>query len=330
MLLADDFAQYYLGRFSRSTSKAPLGFQGSAKLAGTEGMFAGTGLAANPLNEAGTFPATSSVLSPQQFPQFVSATAGTYTGSTGGPFEPVEGSWYVGGLHVDDSYMRLARTFDLTGVPAGRDPTLRARLSYDVEPGYDHVIVEAHTVGQDDWTTLPEQGGRSSTDVPTDCEQDFLIQEHPFLRHYLRSGDPCAASGTTGRWNSLTGSSDGWQDLSFDLSAYAGKQVELSISHVTDPGTGGTGVFVDDTRLVLGGATVQSEGFESGLGAWSLPGPPPGSSPGTGSFVRSQSLFSPAVTTRDSVLLGFGLEQLGSVDQRADLLRRSFASVGLR
>ena len=36
------------------------------------------------------------------------------------------------------------------------------------------------------------------------------------------------------------------------------------------------------------------------------------------------------MTTRDSVLLGFGLEQLASADQRAALLRKSFASVGLR
>ena len=330
LLLADDFAQYYLGRYKRAPFVEPAGFAGSAALAGTGGSFGGAGTAANPLDEAGVFPTTSSVLPPREFPQFASATAGAYTGGLGGPFDPVEGEWYVGGLHVDDSYMRLARTFDLTGVPAGQVPTWRATLSYDVESGFDHVIVEAHTVGQDDWTTLPEQGGRTSTDVPTDCEQGFLLQEHPFLRHYLTPGDACLATGSTGRWNSLTGSSGGWQDVSFDLSAYAGKQVEVSISHVTDPSAGGTGAFVDDTRLVIGGATAQSEGFESGLGAWSLPGPPPGSSPGTGSFARSQSLFSPAVVTGDSVLLGFGLEQLASPEQRAALLGKAFASVGLR
>ena len=65
---------------------------------------------------------------------------------------------YVGGLHVDDSYMRLTRTIDLTGVAAAEAPTLAAQLSFDVEPDFDHVIVEAHTVGQDNWTTLPEAG----------------------------------------------------------------------------------------------------------------------------------------------------------------------------
>jgi hypothetical protein len=202
-------------------------------------------------------------------------------------------------------------------------------LSFDTEPGYDNVIVEAHTVGADDWTTLPELGGLSSTDPPTECEADFLLDEHPFLLHYLTPGNPCATTGTTGSWNAMTASSGGWQDTSFDLSAYAGTQVEVSISYVSDPGTGGTGAFVDDTRLVVGGSVVEAEGFETDLGVWSLPGPPPGSSPDTGIFQRSQTLFSAAVATSDTVLLGFGVEQLASPADRAEVLGQAFASVGL-
>ena len=59
--------------------------------------------------------------------------------------------------------MRLARTVDLTGVGAAQSPTLEFALSYDVEEGYDNVIVEAHPVGTDDWTTLPEAGGLTDT-----------------------------------------------------------------------------------------------------------------------------------------------------------------------
>jgi hypothetical protein len=127
----------------------------------------------------------------------------------------------------------------------------------------------------------------------------------------------------------MTGSSDGWQDASFDLSAYTGKQVEVSISYVSDPGTGGVGAFVDDTRLLVGGTPRDTEGFETGLGPWTLAGPPPGSSPGTGSFVRSTSLFSPAIGTRDTVLLGFGVEQLNSAADRAAILGKAFGAVGL-
>jgi bacillopeptidase F (M6 metalloprotease family) len=37
----------------------------------------------------------------------------------------------------------------------------------------------------------------------------------------------------------MTGDSGGWQKVAFDLSAYAGGSVEVSISYVTDPASGG-------------------------------------------------------------------------------------------
>ncbi len=330
LLLADDFAQYYLGRTSRTVAAEPAGFAGSGALSGTSGPFGGDAVAANPLDEPGTFAPTSAVLPPDRFPLFAGSRAGRYTGGEPGPLDPVEGSWYVGGLHVDDSYMRLARTVDLTGVDAAQAPTLAARLSFDTEPGYDSVVVEAHTVGQDDWTTLPEAGGLSTTDVPTECEVGFLLEEHPFLAHYLTLGDPCTPTGTTGAWNAMTASSDGWQDASFDLSAYAGTQVEVSISFVTDSAFGGAGAFVDDTRLLVDGATVGRAGFERGLGPWRVGTQPPGSSPSGGTFERSAGAFSPAIRTADTVLLGFGVEQLSSAADRARVLGRAFRSIGVR
>ena len=56
-------------------------------------------------------------------------------------------------------WTRLTRTVDLTSVGAGQSPSLDFALSFDTEPGYDNVIVEAHTIGQDDWTTLADAGG---------------------------------------------------------------------------------------------------------------------------------------------------------------------------
>jgi bacillopeptidase F (M6 metalloprotease family) len=211
---------------------------------------------------------------------------------------------------------------DLTGVTAAQSPALRAKLSFSTEEDFDHVIVEAHTVGADDWTTLASPG-LTSTDVPAQCEAGFLLQEHPFLSHYLTLGNPVHNTGSTGAWNSMTGDSGGWQTGTFDLSAYAGKQVEVSISYVTDPNTGGIGVFVDDTAIVVNGVATQAEGFETGLGAWTLAGPPPGTAPGGGNFQRSQSLVSAAVATDDTVLLGFGIEQLATPAERAAVLGKA-------
>jgi hypothetical protein len=265
---------------------------------------------------------TSDSLPVADFPQFESWASGAFSGAGGpGPFEPFEGSWYVGGLHADDSYMRLARTFDLSGVSVGQAPALRFALSFDTEPGYDNVIVEAHTPGADDWTTLPVPG-LSDSDVPTECEVGFLLEEHPFLLHYLTPGNPCTAGGTSGDWNRMTANSGGWQQALVDLSGFAGQQVEVSISFVTDPGSGGVGTFVDDTALMVGGVATQAEGFETGLGAWSIPGQPAGSPPNTGDFRRAQTLVAASVSTPDSVMLGFGVEQVADPAERAELLGR--------
>ncbi|MET7932318.1 M14 family zinc carboxypeptidase [Streptomyces sp. NPDC005322] len=323
----DDFSQYYLGADSRLTLKSPAAFRGAGALKGTAATLADA--PGNPLDAAGAYTVTSDVLPPKDFPQFRSAGAGEYPGART-PYQPYEGDWMAAAGHRDSSWMRLSRTVDLTGVAAGDTPGLTFRLSFDTEPGYDHVIVEAHTVGQDDWTTLPDANGGSSTAVPTECEAGFLLNLHPFLKHYLTPGDDgCRAKGTTGGWNSFTGSSEGWRPVSVDLSGYAGKKVELAVSYVTDPGTGGRGAFVDNTQLTVGGTAKDSEGFEAALGPWSAPGAPQGSPPNAADWTRSRELFhaSAAVTTRDTVLLGFGLEHVPSAAQRAKLVGGALRSL---
>ncbi|HYO38087.1 MAG TPA: M14 family zinc carboxypeptidase [Nocardioidaceae bacterium] len=328
LLLADDFYQYYLGAFSRLTSESPKGFTGAGRLRRASGTFGGRAVADNPLDEPGAFLATSEILPAAQFPQFRSRAGGRYTGAASGQFDPVQGTNYVGGPHLDDSYTRLSRTIDLRTATAAQNPQLQAQLSFDTEPGYDNVIVEAHPVGSDDWTTLSEAGGLTTTDVPPECEAGFLLEEHPFLLHYLTPGEEaCTPTGTTGAWNAMTGSSDGWKQATFDLSAYAGQQVEVAISYVTDPSSGGVGAFVDDTKVVVDGVVRESEGFETGLGPWTVAGPPTGSPPGGAHFRRAPGLFVGAVTTADSVLFGFGLEHIASRGQRADVIGEAMRSL---
>ncbi|OKK08490.1 peptidase M14 [Streptomyces sp. CB03234] len=317
---SDDFAQYYLGAYRRSGMASPGAFQGVGRFAGT-GAFLGDA-PGNPLDSAGAYTVTSDTLPADRFPQFRSAAAGDYPGVRT-PFEPYEGETFAAARHADNAWMRLTRTVDLTGTDAAAKPTLQFRLSHDTEPGYDNVVVEAHTVGEDDWTTLPDTNGRSSSEVPADCAEGYYLAGHPFLAHYLTlGGTGCTATGTTGAWHAFTGTSGGWQPVSVDLSAYAGKRVELSVSYITDPGTGGTGAFVDDTKLVTTGGARDSEGFETSLGAWTVPGPPAGSRGNATDWARSPALFHSraAVTTRDTVLLGFGLEHVPDPAQRKRLL----------
>ncbi|MFF3766668.1 M14 family zinc carboxypeptidase [Streptomyces sp. NPDC001922] len=323
----DDFSQYYLGASGRISVKSPDRFAGTGRLGGTTARIGDA--EGNPLDGAGAYTVTSDELPPADFPQFRSAAAGDYPGVRT-PFQPYEGDWFAAARHQDSSWMRLSRTVDLTGTDAAAEPTLDFRLSYDTERDYDNVIVEAHTVGQDDWTTLPDKRGGTGTEVPADCTEGFYLRGHPFLSHYLTQGeDACRATGSSGSWNRFTGSSDGWRSVAFDLSGYAGKKIELSVSYVTDPGTGGRGVFVDNTRLLTSGTPGQTEGFEQALGPWAVPGAPSGSPASTTDWARSRELFhaSSAVTTRDTVLLGFGLEHVNSARERAQVVRTALRAL---
>ncbi|MFC5636764.1 M14 family metallopeptidase [Streptomyces bullii] len=325
--LSDDFSQYYLGAYTRTSTPGATGFTGSGRLGGFTGALGDA--PGNPLDKAGTYGVTSDELPAAQFPQFASAGAGRFAGTVN-PYGPYAGSSMAAAVHTDDAYKRLTRTIDLTGVSAADRPTLRTQLLWDTERGYDHALVEAHTAGADDWTTLPEAGGATRTTVPTECEGGFYVGEHPWLKRYLTvAQDGCTATGTSGAWNSLTGASSGWQQVNFDLSAYAGKTVEVSISYVTDPGTGGRGVLADEASLVIGGTAKETEGFETSLGAWKVAGPPPGSPAVLKDWTRTGALFQTygAVTTDDTVLLGFGLEHLPAAADRKALMNKALRAL---
>jgi len=329
LLLADDFQQYYLGAYARTTFTGPAGVAGTGPpLEGAAAEFGGPAVADNPLDEAGAFTLTADVLPPDEFPLFAGEASSTYVGAGGiNPFGPVEGERYAGAVHADGSYMRLARTVDLGAIAAAEAPALEFQLSISTELGYDNVIVEAAASGTENWTTLPERGGATSTTPPTECEANFLLEMHPFLTHYLTPGDPCGSTGTTGSWNAITGDSGGWQDVAFDLSAYAGQSVDLKISYVTDPGSGGLGVFVDDTRLTTTDGVVDADGFETDPSLWTVEGAPAGSPANQGDFTISTVLVEVAasVTTEDSVLLGYGIEHLATPAEQADVLGRIMA-----
>ena len=97
------------------------------------------------------------------FPQFESWPAAEYLSGLAGPFDPHTGQSFMWSQRADEAYKRLTRTIT---VPAG-GATLSFWTSYNLELDFDYMIVEAHTVGQDDWTTLPDLNGHTSSDLAT-------------------------------------------------------------------------------------------------------------------------------------------------------------------
>ncbi|GGM04741.1 M14 family metallopeptidase [Micromonospora yangpuensis] len=324
--LLNDFQQYYLGAYNyvsdggTSPDGDPYPVSGSAgPFAGFSGTLNAPGSAANQDHTA-SFLTTSSFLPPDEFPQFASSAPLGWQRPGGAPFDPRTGQWYLHSGQSDEAYKRLSRTVDLTSASSGE---LRFWTSYDIETDWDFMIVEAHEVGTDDWTTLPDAGGRTTTSTGESCQSGWVAQIHPFLGHY--QGADCSPTGSTGQWHAVTGTSNGWQEFSIDLSAYAGKRVEVAISYVSDWATQGLGVFLDDARVIVDGATVAETSFETeDLGGWTVSGPPEGTAPNSTDWSRSQQAFEEgsAVVTADTVYLGFGLEGLPPA-ARDDLVARS-------
>ena len=72
---------------------------------------------------------------------------------------------------------------------------------------------------------------------------------------------------------------------------------------------------------------AQAEGFETGLGAWQVLEAPEGSPGNSSNFERTEGLGAiiAATATPDSLLFGFGLEQLSSDAERAAMVERVLA-----
>jgi hypothetical protein len=284
------------------------------------------------------FLTTSSVLKKDEYPQFSSDPAIVKDGPPA--YDPPEGTHYMYSQVADQSYKRLSTTVDLTNATTG---SMSFKLSYDTEPRFDFVFVEAHTVGQDDWTTLPVPG-ITTQDVGAGCPDNdpFWLALHPFLNHYLTrsakagGGFQCAPHGNVGSpagdWNAATGNSGGFQDWNVDLSQFAGKQVEVSITYQQDPASDGLGVFVDDAKINVDGSQVAATGFEDDLGPFTVGGPPEGSPGNANNWIRTTSVGfqdGPGVRTDHSVYWGFGLEGVRGADTRRDLLKNALTYLGV-
>ena len=285
-------------------------------------MFNGPDSAQNHTN-ANSFIATSGILPVDTYPQFESWVSAKYD-RPGGPFDPHTGEGYVYSQIADVSYKRLTRTID---VPAAGG-SLSFWTSYNTEATWDHVFVEARHPGMDDWTTLPDANGHTTQDTGSPCPREVSggwRTLHPQLDHYqTQVGDSdCSPVGTTGEWNAAQGDSHGWQEWSIDLGAYAGGQVEISIAYASDWATQGLGVFVDDVTLP-DGSTTSFEGSDTG--GWTVTGSPPGSAANANDWIFTTAAGFPegaAITTPDTLYLGFGLEGVNGASTRAAVMERA-------
>ncbi len=269
-------------------------------------------------NMSASFVSTSGILPRAQFPQFDSWPSSRYD-KPGGPFSPRTGDNYVYSQISDVAYKRLTRE---VAVPAGGG-NLTFWTSYDTEPAWDHLFVEARTAGGSDWTTLPDANGHTTTAPGESCAAGWR-DLHPWLDHYQTfnaATATCTATGTSGVWNAASGNSAGWVQWSVNLNAWAGRTVEISIAYATDWAVQNLGVFLDDVTLPDGTSTS----FEAGLDGWQITGPPAGSGPNANNWTRTDAAGFPvgsSISTPDSILMGFGFEGISTQASRNAVMGR--------
>jgi murein tripeptide amidase MpaA len=337
--LSNDFLQYWLGSFVYSEAGGLRDDHSVRNVVGLVPPLEGMELSLNGADSAGnqagapvfvgtaTHLVTSSVLDTATYPQFESWEAADWVYEGGRPFQPHTGGWYVWSQQADEGYKRLTRTVDMTGQSSGE---LSFWTSYNTELDWDFVFVEAREAGQEDWTTLPDLNGHTSTSTGASCPEGWH-ELHPHLALY--QGADCSGTGADGgEWHADSGNSGGWQQWRVDLTnggKWAGKQVEVSIVYATDwaiqivPG-----VFVDDTTVTVGPSS-ESTSFEDGYGGWTVMGPHDDDT-NANEWTRSEGVpFEDAaiVGTDRSLLAGFGLEGVNSAAARNDLMGRVMSAL---
>jgi hypothetical protein len=348
--ISNDFLQYYLGAYLNIPT--PVGAPDSLPLVGAGGPFGQTAFGLNGVDSAknqGTadalspgnirsFLTTSSILKPETYPLFASSRAIGFDRPPA--FAPPTGANYVFSQTDDEAYKRLSTTIDNAGTTSA---SMQFTVSHDTEAGWDFVFVEAHNVGQNNWTTLQDANGNTTQDTGLSCPSFPITTVHPQLASYMTytgppapSGDPadCQPTGTTGVWWGSTGNSGGFKtwNVTIPPAMLAAGPVEVSISSFSDAAVQGLGVFVDDVVITKNGTAGAAESFEAGLGAYTVPGAPTGSPANDNDWiVRSDIGYvdGPGIATTDTLLWGFGLEGVTGRDKRASLAKNALTYFGI-
>jgi murein tripeptide amidase MpaA len=281
----------------------------------------------------------------RSYPHFDSWPAAEYLSGLAGPFDPHTGDFFMWSQRADEAYKRLTRTIT---VPAG-GATMSFWTSFNLELDFDYMIVEAHTVGQDDWTTLPDQNGHTSSDLTNDqaCTggwsnpDDAANVLHPFLNHYQTfnpDDGTCSSQGNIGsppgEWHAANGSSSGWQQFQVNIpGGTAARQVEVSITALSDWGLQQfPGVFVDDIEVSTGEGSTSFEDDGNQRDGWDVPGAPQDpegiEGPNLNDWQERGGLGikeGAAIATPDTVYMGFGFEGITGSATRNQIMDRVVA-----
>ncbi|MFC7319424.1 immune inhibitor A domain-containing protein [Halobacillus campisalis] len=121
----------------------------------------------------------------------------------------------------DEADNKLIFEADLTGL---NEATLTFDHYADIEEQWDFGVVQVSTDNGDTWTSLENDNTRS----------DVVEDGYPKIKENVPG---------------FTGTFDGYQNETFDLSEYAGEEVLVSFRYLTDWGTTNKGWFIDNITV---------------------------------------------------------------------------------
>ncbi len=153
------------------------------------------------------------------------------------PIDPYAGKYAFWSNKGDESDMTLTREFDFSGVSGPIN--LQYQMWHDLEKDYDYVFVEASSDGGKTWDILTTPSCTTT--------------------------NPSGNSYGCG-YNDAT---NGWKEETVDLSAYAGKKVQIRYEYVTDAAVNGEGFMLDNISIPEISYTAD---FETDDGGWQAAG----------------------------------------------------------
>ncbi|MEN8907376.1 MAG: immune inhibitor A domain-containing protein [Clostridiales bacterium] len=158
--------------------------------------------------------------------------------------EPKSGEyeWYSG----KENEINNSITTTVT-LPDSSNLNLSYDLSYDIEEGWDFAFVQVSKDNGATWVSLESDKMTSNT----------ASEVYPAIQENLPG---------------YTGNSNGWTSDSVDLSSYAGKEVMIKFSYMTDWGYLLDGIFLDNIKLTSGNDIIFEDGAETDETIWTIDG----------------------------------------------------------
>lgn len=151
--------------------------------------------------------------------------------------QPTSGEYAYFGGSDNELFNRMFTVADLTGATSAK---VKFKTWYDIEENWDYAYLYV----------------QSSQGVS-------------FVKgNITRDTNPNGSN----RGNGITGSSNGWVDAEFDLSAFAGEQVYVVFLYETDAFVANPGIYIDDFALEIDGATVATANADTAADMFSLAG----------------------------------------------------------